>query len=46
MISENPRIAFNGVRNSWLILARKAVLDALADFGLVAFAQRVVAGLR
>ena len=31
MISEKPRMAFSGVRSSWLILARKADLARLAS---------------
>ena len=30
MISEKPMMAFSGVRSSWLMLARKRVLEALA----------------
>ena len=45
MISEKPRMAFSGVRSSWLILARKAVLEALAVSASKRFLQRFVAGL-
>ena len=30
-ISLKPSIAFNGVRNSWLIMAKKSLFDLLAD---------------
>ncbi len=38
-------MAFSGVRNSWLILARKAVLEALAVSASKRLLQRLVARL-
>ena len=44
MISEKPRMAFSGVRSSWLILARNAVLEALAVSASKRLRKRFVAG--